>query len=132
MTRKDLKIGKWFVKFYFADDGYDVDEILDTMFDFCASPSLMRQSYDLMTSGKKNTGFTFTNEDDRLALVAIGPTDSGKEFVDTIVHELYHLAIAIIKDMGIDFDGEEPAYLIGDSARELVDTVCKLGCRNCR
>ena len=68
----------------------------------------------------------------RKALVVIGPTSSGKEFVDTLTHEIHHVAVAIAKSLGVDLEGETPAYLSGDSARELAGIVCELGCDQCR
>lgn len=132
MIRRDLKIGRWAVEFYFSTDGYDVDMLLDRLFDFGASGKLMRGAMDLMERGDMNTGFTFTNEEERIALVAIGPTENGSEFINTLVHELYHVAAAISRGLGVELDGETPAYIIGDSALELMDVVCQMGCCSCR
>lgn len=132
MIRRELRIGRWYVEFYFCPDGYDDDEIIDRLYDFGANVKDMRDAMDLMETGKKNTGFTFPNPIEHLALVAIGPTTSPAEFQDSLVHEIHHLAVAIAADLGIDLDGEGPAYLAGDSARELADVVCRLGCnRHC-
>lgn len=132
MIRRDLKIGRWAVEFYFAPDGYDTDVLLDRLFDFGATVQVMRQAWDLMDAGEPNTGFTFSNSVERIALVAIGPTSSGAEFVDTLVHEVHHLAVNIGASLGIDLESETPAYMAGDSARELADVICQLGCRKCR
>ena len=116
---------------YFAPDGYDVDALLDRMFDFGAGARAMRNAMDLMESGKMNTGFTFPNPYDHVALVAIGPTSSGEEFIDTVAHEIHHVAVAIANELGVDLEGETPAYISGDSLRELGDVICKLGCDHC-
>ena len=131
MEQRNLKIGRWQVEFYFAVDGYDIDVLLDRMFDFGASGSTMRQAMELMESDKLNTGFTFSNPYDRVAIVAVGPTSSAEEFIDSLVHEVHHLAVAIASELGIDLESETPAYVAGDSARSLADLVCALGCRNC-
>jgi len=131
MERRDLKIGRWQVEFYFAVDGYDIDVLLDRLFDFGAGASTMRQALDLMDSGGLNTGFTFSNPYDRVAVVAIGPTSSAEEFIDSLVHEVHHLAVAIAESLGVDLESETPAYMAGDSARALADLVCSLGCRHC-
>lgn len=55
----------------------------------------------------------------------------GKQFQNTVVHEVHHLAVAIAKSLGVDLDGEDPAYLSGDSAMEIADIICTLGCRCC-
>ena len=127
-----LKVGRWHVEFFFAQDGYDIDALQDRLYDFGASVAIMRQAWDLMENGGSNTGFTFTNPVERLAIVAIGPTTSGAEFLDTLIHEVHHLAVAIASELGIDLESESPAYISGDSARELADVICQLGCRHCR
>ena len=131
MMMQALKVGRWHVEFFFAQDGYDIDALQDRLYDFGASVAIMRQAWGLMESGGNNTGFTFTNPVERLAIVAIGPTTSGAEFLDTLVHEVHHLAVAIASELGIDLESESPAYLSGDSARDLADVICRLGCSAC-
>jgi len=128
MIQRAIKIGRWEVEFYFADKKYDIDTLLDRLYDFGATATLMRQALDLMSSNVRNTGFTFTNQKELCAIVAIGPTSSGPEFVNTLVHEVHHLAVAIANNLGIDLDSEGPAYIAGDSARALAEIVCELGC----
>lgn len=132
MIERTLTIGRWLVEFYFANDGYDPDVLLDRMYDFGATAPVMREALDLMEEAKLNTGFTFSNSVERVAIVAIGPTSSGSEFIDTLVHEVHHLAVAIASSLGIDLESESPAYIAGDSARALADVVCSLGCKHCR
>jgi len=124
-----LKIGRWNVEFYFGE--YDVDALLDRLYDFGAGASVMRKAMELMESGKMNTGFTFSNPYDYVALIAIGPTSSGEEFIDTLVHEIHHLAVSIAENLGVDLESETPAYLAGDSARALASTICRMGCDHC-
>lgn len=124
-------IGRWAVEFVFATDGYDVGNILTTLYDMGASEDVADSVYELVTSGKLNTGFTFTNAENLSALVAVGPVSSSSEFLDTVVHELHHLSVAIAGNLGIDLEGEATAYLSGDSARELADIICTLGCPHC-
>lgn len=131
MTVRRLNIGRWLVEFCFAPDGYDADALLDRLYDFGADVPTMRRAWRLMDSGDMNTGFTFSNPFEHLALVVIGPTSSGAEFQDTLVHEVHHLAVAIASGLGIDLESETPAYIAGDSTRSIADAVCELGCRRC-
>lgn len=131
MIQRTLKIGRWDVEFYFCPDGYDMDALDDRLYDFGAPASIMREAWELMEKGDMNTGFTFSNPLQMRALVAIGPTTGGDEFIDTLVHELHHLAVAIAKELGIDLESESPAYIAGDSARSLASLICQLGCRRC-
>lgn len=131
MIRRDLKIGRWDVEFYFAEYEYDADELIDRLFDMGAPVSMMKDAMALMDSDSLNTGYTFVNPYEMCALVAIGPTSSGDEFLDTITHEIHHVAVAIADSIGVDLEGETPAYISGDSVRALADTICKFGCKSC-
>ena len=78
-----------------------------------------------------NCGFTFADPEGCRAVVFIGPTSSGEQFVNTTAHEIYHLSVAIAESLGIDLDSESPAYLVGDSMQSLIDIICKNGCPQC-
>ena len=127
-----MKIGRWAVEFHFAPDGYDVDKLIESLYDAGASAAAMRRAVDLMESKANNTGFTFANPYDKVAVIAIGPTTSGAEFTDTLVHEVHHLAVAIASELGIDLESESPAYIAGDSAKALAEVICELGCPCCK
>ena len=131
MLHRTLFIGRWVADFIFAPDGYDIGEVTATLYDMGASDSIVGRTVDLMTYGGLNTGFTFTNADNLSAIVVIGPTSSRDEFINTLVHEVHHLAVAIAENLGIDLESETPAYLAGDSAQRLADLVCELGCPHC-
>lgn len=131
MKRNELYVGRWYVEFYFATEGYDVDTLLDRLYDFAAPYSVLKQSMELMESGNMNTGFTFCNPYDKRILVAIGPSDSGSEFLNTLVHEIHHVAVAIAEGVGVDLESEIPAYIAGDSAFALAKVICEFGCDGC-
>lgn len=84
-----------------------------------------------MESGRYNRGFTFNNPDLKRSVVVVGPTTSGKQFQNSFTHELRHLADGIAKYIGVDLDSETPAYITGDTAMELADVVCRMGCDEC-
>lgn len=131
MVHRVLKIGRWVVDFLFATKGYDIDGVLSVMYDCGASGYAMEQAEDLMTLCDNNCGFTFTNPARMRAVIVIGPTTSGAEFQDTLIHEIHHLAVAIADNLGIDLKGEGPAYLSGDTARALARVLCEFGCEHC-
>ena len=131
MEKRILYVGKWYVCFLFANKRYDIDCVLDTLVEYGAPDSVLERAYELMVSEKDNTGFTFTDQEEHLAVVVIGPVSSGDEFIDTLVHEIHHLAVAVASSLGIDLEKETPAYISGDAARELADLVCALGCSRC-
>ena len=131
MLHKVLYIGRWKVDFLFAREGYDIEEVLEYAYDCGATDKALRQARNLLVLDRKNCGFTFANLEITRAVVFIGPTSSGAEFVNTTAHEIYHLSVAIAESLGIDLDSESPAYLAGDSMQSLIDIICKMGCSKC-
>ena len=129
MIRRCLSIGRWVVDFLFATESYDIDGVLACMYDAYASKSAMDQAGDLMLSCEYNCGFTYTNQHKRRAVILIGPTTSGSEFLDSLIHEIKHLSDAIAKSLDVPLDSERPAYISGDTARALAEVICALGCR---
>lgn len=139
MIHRVLNIGTWVVDFLFSVGDYDIDGVLACLYDVGAPAGVMREAERLMRSCSADCGFTYSeperfdyiNAEAHRAVVLIGPASSGGEFLDTFVHEIYHLAVVIAGELGVDLDGESPAYLAGDSARSLIDVVCRLGCPCC-
>lgn len=128
MIHRVLKIGRWVVDFLFAEKRYDISGIVSCLHHAEAPRDIIDQAFDLMNQGRKDTGFTYSNARVFRAVVCIGPASSGREFQDTLVHEIHHLAVAIARELGIDLEGETPAHLAGDTMREFADVVCRLGC----
>ena len=132
MVHRVLKIGRWVADFLFATERYDIEGTVACLRDAEAPAWVIDQAVELMEAGSLNTGFTYANERLFRAVVCIGPTSSGAEFVDTMTHEIHHLAVAVASGLGVDLESETPAYLAGDTMREFADVVCRLGCDRCR
>lgn len=131
MIERILRIGRWEVDFLFCVDNYDEDIILSRLVASDAPEFVLDDALYLIDNCQANCGFTYTNPVTREMVVMIGPTTSGAEFVDTLTHEVHHVAVSIADSLGIDLDGENPAYNSGDAMRELTDVVCHLGCSLC-
>lgn len=129
MKRSAVMIGRWVVDFLFATRRYDIDGVIAHLVDAGAPGYIIDDAENLMLSCEYNCGFTYTNQKKRRAVVLIGPTTSGDEFLNTFVHEVRHLADAIAKSLGVPLDSERPAYISGDTAKILAEIVCELGCR---
>lgn len=126
--RKRLSIGRWTVDFFFFTEEYDIDTVLDCLYEHDADDYDIVRANRFMSSGDENTGFTYSNPRNRTAVVVIGPASSGEEFLNTLVHEIYHLSVAIASELGVELDSETPAYLSGDTILELAEIVYLLGC----
>lgn len=137
MIRRVLRIGDWIVEFLFCMGRYDIEGVLACLRDADAPRWVREQALDLMENCNYDCGFTYSarrpqrysyyNRENHRAVVLIGPTSSGAEFLDTTVHELRHLTDAIAKSMGVALDSEDAAYISGDTARELADIILKIG-----
>ncbi len=131
MLRRTLYIGRWIVDILFFIREFDSDVVLDYLECTDISEREMSKVQRIMDKNRINSGFTYPDRGLHYIVVVIGPTTSGAEFKDTLVHEIHHVAVVIAKDFGIDLDSEIPAYLSGDSVRALADVVCMLGCSCC-
>lgn len=128
MIHNVLKIGDWIVDFLFTVSRYDEEGILACLYDMDAPYDVMVRANRIMERNNPNCGFTYTNPRMKRALVVIGHTTSGAEYINTLVHEVYHLTVAIASERGDDLEGEVPAYIAGDTVDRLADVVCKMGC----
>ncbi len=131
MIHRALRVRDWTVDFLFAHRRNDLEGVLAVLRSYGAPAGLVEQAEDLMAAGP-NCGFTFSNSDRRLCLTWIGPQTEGAEWVNTTVHEIVHVAIAISSDAGIDPYTETFAYLVGDITEQVSDLLCLLSCDHCR
>ena len=132
MLHRVLKIGRWVVDFIFATEGYDEEEILDMLYKIDAPIYVMQRARRIMESGYYNRGFTFPNPELHRAVVVVGPTTSGRQFINTFSHEINHLSSEIADYYGVRQDKEAPAYITGDTTMMLAEVICHLGCDKCR
>lgn len=131
MIHRALHVRGWTVDFLFVNRRNDPEGVIGVMRSYGAPDSLLEQAQDLMGAGP-NCGFTFSNSDRRLCLSWIGPQTEGKEWVNTTVHEIVHVAVAIATEEGIDPHTEAFAYIVGDITEKVSDILCILSCDHCR
>ena len=131
MDYKVIYLGRWTIEFFFCRDGYEVDPILDCLYDADAPDDILVSAYHLMEDNRQDTGFTFSNQELKRIVVVIGPTESGDEFINTFVHEIQHVAVAIASELGVKLDSEVPAYVAGDASMDLAHYLCRHGCDRC-
>ena len=132
MEKRILKIGRWKVTFFFVIENYDKEKILVSLFDAGAPDEILDRVEEIMDKGSLDCGFTYTNPWRYLAVTVIGPVSSKEEFINTLTHEIHHLAVAIAENLGLSLESETPAYISGDLAREFAALVCRLGCPHCK
>lgn len=132
LIHRTIYIGRWRCDFFFAKDSdYDFGSVMECLEEMEAPYDVLETSWEKMRDGNPNEGFTFSKERLLRSCVFVGPAESGDEFLDTFTHELRHLADDIATHLGIDLRGEDVAYITGDTARDLADVICRLGCPVC-
>lgn len=131
MIHRALRVHGWTVDFLFAHRRNDPVGVIACMRSYGAPVSLLEQAEELMSAGP-NCGFTFSNSDDRLCLSWVGPQTDGSQWVNTTVHEIVHVAMAVAAEEGIDPYTETFAYLVGEITEQLADLLCELACDHCR
>lgn len=131
MITRLIQIRRWRVLFLFSFDIDDMEEIWDALSWVDAPRSIFQQVSEKVSAGNLDEGFTFSNQDLRRTVFAIGKTSSGPEVLDSTVHEIIHIVQHVALEDGMDMFSEEVAYLGGDISRTISDIVCELSCPHC-
>lgn len=123
---------RWKAKVYYAVNSYYADEILKELLEYNPTVKEYNKVMNAMYDYEYNTGFTFTDYDNKQSLVIIGLTTSPSEFQNTFDHEKGHLAMHIAQYYNIDPYGEKYQYLTGDIGKKLFKVARKFLCNHCR
>lgn len=70
-----------------------------------------------------NTGMAVSNNDVRMSGIFISAATNPSEWWSTAIHEAKHCADAIIEYYGVDWHGEDEAYLTGYITKLMVDEI---------
>ena len=66
-----------------------------------------------------------TNDDIKMSTIFISKASTPSEWWNTAIHELKHVADAIISYYDVEWDSEDAAYLTGYMTKKLVESVCE-------
>lgn len=126
MIVQEIYINKYdwtIIIFWFPRKGY-LDELIDVLIEADATNKIINKILEVISD--INTGFTFTNYEQKLCIVGISNASSTGELLNTTVHESKHIQSAICSYYDIDEKGEAAAYLIGELAKEICLVLCPL------
>ena len=112
---------KWGVIVCYDYDTLDYDDIWAICKTFGMSDKNIRKALSILSA--YNTGMTVSNPDIRMSVIFVSSATSPSEWWNTAVHELKHTADAIIRYYGVDWNGEDAAYLTGYLTKQLVEKV---------
>jgi len=112
---------KWGCLLVWDFDVLDYDDI----WAICRSLGMSDKSINkaLRILSMYNTGMTVSDENLRMSAIFISKATSPSEWYSTAIHELKHVADAIIRYYDVDWDGEDAAYLTGYLTKQLVENV---------
>lgn len=122
----------WSVRVYYAVDTYYADEIIDDLICLGCRGENLRNAKESLWKGELNSGITYTDNDNRQAVVVIGKTTSGAEFFNSLLHEVLHLLSYIAKAEGLNPYGEDVCYMAGELAQKMYGVARGLLCDCCR
>lgn len=120
----------WKITCYYAVTHYEVEEILQTMERAGADEESLDRAYGNLSSGNLNTGLCYSGKGE--SVLVISCASSPAQFLNSLVHELHHLASHIASALGCDQKGEEACYIAGETAEKMYKVASKFLCEHCR
>lgn len=106
---------------------FDVDEeyveLMAIMRSFGLTQAKAKKALDILSHF--NTGMALSIDELRMSAIFVSKATTSSQWWDTAIHELKHVADAIINYYGVEWDSEDAAYLTGYLTKELVELVGK-------
>lgn len=81
-----------------------------------------------MVLSQKDKGYTYTNYDRHITIMAVGKASSPEQLFDSIEHEVKHVTEHIGEYYGVNPKSEESAYLQGEIGRLLFTATSLVLC----
>ena len=124
MENKYIDVGKkWGVVVNYDYDLMDYDEMWAIMRSFGLTSKNANKALKILSN--YNTGMAITNDDIKMSTIFISKASTPSEWWNTAIHELKHVADAIISYYDVEWDSEDAAYLTGYMTKKLVESVCE-------
>ena len=113
--------GHWGVVVNFHYDTSSSDDMVAIMRSFGLSDDNCDEALHILSY--YNTGMCVSNEGLRMSAIFISDATSPSEWWSTAIHELKHASDSILSYYGVEWDGEDAAYLTGFLTKRLVEMV---------
>lgn len=117
--------GRWGIIVNYNYNVDDYDDLWAIMRSFGLSDRNANKALQILSN--YNTGMCISNDDIRMSAIFVSKATKKSEFWSTLIHEIKHAADAIIDYYGVEWDGEDAAYLTGyitKCAVELIGEPC--------
>lgn len=122
----------WTIYAFYHHSHYDVDGIMETLWNLRCDADTARKAYDNLVSDNLNMGLCYSNYKNRKSVFVVGKASCAAEFANSWHHELCHLQAHIAKELNLDPLGEPIAYLTGEIAMEMFPLIKEFLCDHCR
>ena len=135
MLRQKIHLGEWdwTIHAYYSVDGhYYTDEIMDRLVSLGCRGRKLQRAYTNLSSGRVDTGLTYSNLLKRETVMVVGYASSGEELFNSLLHEMRHVEEHITKASQIEPYGEPVAYLTGELGRQMYTCIGHYLCDCCR
>lgn len=113
---------QWTVRILYDTSCEDINTIIDELNNIKCPEQLINSALENLEKCHYNTGLTYSNFSFRQTVIVVGKTSSKKEFLNTLVHELYHFVsqFARVNNMSVE---EDRATLIGEIAMRTYNII---------
>lgn len=130
MIKQDIRLEKydWHIVIYYEVTSVWKDQIMDDVMSIGIKGKDAKTARAITKSGELNTGFTFSNLNEKETVVVVCNGSNAAQFFNSLIHELFHVVQHICDANKIDSFGEESAYLMGDLSCEVYPKVKHLLC----
>lgn len=118
-----IEIGdnEWGVLLFYDFDYADRTEMSAIMDSFGVYDAEIRRALNVLFD--PNSGMTISRPDLRMSAMFISDATSVEQFIDTVAHEIDHVQSAICDYYGIDYGGEDAAWLQGFLAQKVAEKL---------
>ncbi len=131
MIRQKIHIDScdWTAYIYYVVTKFHMDEIIDRLESIGCKGEHLQSAYDNLSSGRCDTGLTYSNRNRRETVIVIAKTTSPLEFIQSWTHEVSHMVDHIAVSFGIDPHGESIRYLQDDIIAETYNVAKQFLCK---
>lgn len=133
MIRQKIHLAScdWTAYIYYVVTAFNMDEILDRLQSIGCKGEHLETASKNLSSGKCDTGLTYSNHLKRQTVIVIAKTSSPLQFIQSWTHEISHMADHIAQSFGIDPHGENIRYLQDDIIAETYPEAKHFLCKCC-
>lgn len=121
--RQQLKMDKfdWCITIYYTVDEKQKKSIIDKLNELKCDKETLDSITRNLDKASEDTGFTYSNFENRCSIVVIHKASSIGEFINTFEHEKNHLEMHICEALDINPYSEKAAHMSGDLAQLILE-----------